>query len=126
MRIEESLNVTFDESVPEPMSSRLVGDDRINYPVVPNPVRSLSSEANASKPSYPKSDKEARGHLIEQLIARRLSDLDYSNETLPYATIMTTLFEYLKNNHPNDVSRVIKVEEVTPMCPPYTMESIEL
>ncbi|GJT27413.1 hypothetical protein Tco_0907688 [Tanacetum coccineum] len=59
-------------------------------------------------------------------MARRLSGLDYNNEALPYARVMTTLFEYLKNKHPNDVSRMIEVEEVTPMCPPYIMESLEL
>ncbi|GKD75569.1 hypothetical protein Tco_1333851, partial [Tanacetum coccineum] len=34
MRIEESLNVTFDESLPEPKSSPSVEDDRINEPIV--------------------------------------------------------------------------------------------
>ncbi|GKA00458.1 hypothetical protein Tco_0673008 [Tanacetum coccineum] len=57
---------------------------------------------------------------------RRLSGLDYNNEALPYAGVMTTLFEYLKNKHPNDASRIIKVDEVTPMCSPYTMEYLEL
>ncbi|GJY81091.1 hypothetical protein Tco_0493842 [Tanacetum coccineum] len=59
-------------------------------------------------------------------IARRLSRLDYNNEALPYARVMTTLFEYLKNKHPNDASRMIEVEEVSPMCPSFTMESLEL
>ncbi|GJS03531.1 hypothetical protein Tco_0320039 [Tanacetum coccineum] len=59
-------------------------------------------------------------------IARRLSGLDYDNEGLPYDRVMTTLFEYLKNKHPNDASRKIEVEEVTPMCPSYTMESLDL
>ncbi|GJZ24336.1 retrovirus-related pol polyprotein from transposon TNT 1-94 [Tanacetum coccineum] len=68
MRIEESLNVTFDESLPEPKSSSSVEDDRIIEPIVQNPIRSPSLEANASEPSYPKSLKEARGHPIEQVI----------------------------------------------------------
>ncbi|GKA17366.1 hypothetical protein Tco_0697203, partial [Tanacetum coccineum] len=68
MRIEESLNVTFDESLPKPKSSPSVEDDRIIEPVVQNPVRSLSLEANASEPGYPKSLKVARGHPIEQVI----------------------------------------------------------
>ncbi|GJU25812.1 hypothetical protein Tco_1164433 [Tanacetum coccineum] len=68
MRIEESLIVTFDESLPEPKSSPSVEDDRIIEPVVQNPVRSPSLEANASDPRYPKSPKEARGHPIEQVI----------------------------------------------------------
>nr|GEW68075.1 hypothetical protein [Tanacetum cinerariifolium] len=66
MRIKESLNITFDESLLEPKSSPSVEDDRIIEPVVQNPIRSLSLEANASELGYPKSLKEARGHLIEQ------------------------------------------------------------
>ncbi|GJW69402.1 hypothetical protein Tco_0123826 [Tanacetum coccineum] len=42
-------------------------------------------------------------------IARRLSGLDYNNEALPYDRVMITLIEYLKNKHPNDASRMIKV-----------------
>ncbi|GJT79005.1 retrovirus-related pol polyprotein from transposon TNT 1-94 [Tanacetum coccineum] len=59
-------------------------------------------------------------------IAQRLSGLDYNNEALPYARVMTTLFEYLKNKHPNDASRMIEVEELSSMCPSFTMESLEL
>ncbi|GJT54516.1 hypothetical protein Tco_0989570 [Tanacetum coccineum] len=47
MRIEESLNVTFDESLPEPKSSSSVEDDRIIELVVQNPVRSPSLQVNA-------------------------------------------------------------------------------
>ncbi|GJY42609.1 hypothetical protein Tco_0430822 [Tanacetum coccineum] len=68
MRIEESFNVTCDESFPEPNSSPSIEYDRIIEPVVQNPVRSPSLEANASEPGYPKSVKEARGHQIEQVI----------------------------------------------------------
>ncbi|GJW30706.1 retrovirus-related pol polyprotein from transposon TNT 1-94 [Tanacetum coccineum] len=68
MRIKESLNVTFDESLLEPKSSSSVKDDRINEPIVQNSVRSSSLEANASKLGYPKSLKEAGGHPIEQVI----------------------------------------------------------
>ncbi|GJR99590.1 hypothetical protein Tco_0316099 [Tanacetum coccineum] len=66
MRIVESINVTFDECLPEPKSSSSVEDDRIIEPIVQNPVRSSSLEANASKSGYPKSLKEDRGHPIEQ------------------------------------------------------------
>ncbi|GJT28656.1 hypothetical protein Tco_0908931 [Tanacetum coccineum] len=69
MRIEESLNVTFDESLPEPKSSALVEDDRIIEPLVQDPVRSPSLKANASEMGYPKSVKEAKGHPIEQVIS---------------------------------------------------------
>ncbi|GJZ30208.1 hypothetical protein Tco_0575255 [Tanacetum coccineum] len=65
---KEYLSVTLDESLLEPKSSPSVEDDRIIEPVVQNPVRSLSLEANASKPGYAKSLKEAKGHPIEQVI----------------------------------------------------------
>ncbi|GJY09191.1 retrovirus-related pol polyprotein from transposon TNT 1-94, partial [Tanacetum coccineum] len=48
-------------------------------------------------------------------IAKRLSGLDNNNKALPYARVMTTLFEYLKNKHPNDASRMIEVHEVNPI-----------
>ncbi|GJX39426.1 retrovirus-related pol polyprotein from transposon TNT 1-94 [Tanacetum coccineum] len=64
MRMEESLNVTFDKSLPEPKSSSSVKDDRIIEPIVQNPIRSSSLEANASEPGYPKTIKESRGHPI--------------------------------------------------------------
>ncbi|GJZ84031.1 hypothetical protein Tco_0649204, partial [Tanacetum coccineum] len=68
MRIEESLNVTFDESLLMPKSSPSVEDDRIIKPLVQNPVRCPSLEVNALEPGYPKSLKEAKGHPIEQVI----------------------------------------------------------
>ncbi|GJT31677.1 hypothetical protein Tco_0922096 [Tanacetum coccineum] len=60
MRIKESLNVNFDESLPEPKSSLSVEDNRINEPVAQDSIGSPLLEANASEPGYPKSVKEAR------------------------------------------------------------------
>ncbi|GKC89570.1 retrovirus-related pol polyprotein from transposon TNT 1-94 [Tanacetum coccineum] len=68
MRIEESLNVTFDESLPEPKSSPSVEDDRINEPIVQDLNGSPSLQINVSDEGYPKSVKEAIGHPIEQVI----------------------------------------------------------
>ncbi|GJU24399.1 hypothetical protein Tco_1163020 [Tanacetum coccineum] len=68
IRIEESLNVTFDESLPEPKSSSSVEDDRIDEPIVQYLNRSRSLQVNVSDEGYPKSLKEARGHPIEQVI----------------------------------------------------------
>ncbi|GJV25867.1 hypothetical protein Tco_1378562 [Tanacetum coccineum] len=68
MRIEESLNVTFDESLPEPKLSPLVEDDRINEPVVQDLNGSVLLQVNVSDKGYLKSVKEARGHPIEQVI----------------------------------------------------------
>ncbi|GJR14140.1 hypothetical protein Tco_0796792 [Tanacetum coccineum] len=68
MMIEESLNITFDESLPEPKSSSSVEDDRIDEPIVQDLNGSLSLQVNVSDKGYPKSLKEDRGHLIEQVI----------------------------------------------------------
>ncbi|GKC99608.1 hypothetical protein Tco_1169883, partial [Tanacetum coccineum] len=68
MRIEESLNVTFDESLPERKSSPSEEDDRINEPIVQDLNGSPSLQVNVSDEGYPKGLKEARGHPIEQVI----------------------------------------------------------
>ncbi|GJZ94062.1 hypothetical protein Tco_0666265 [Tanacetum coccineum] len=65
MRIELSLKLTFDKSLPEPKSSPSIEDDRINEPVGQDPIRSPSLEVNALEPSDPKS---VRDHIIEQVI----------------------------------------------------------
>ncbi|GJY78546.1 hypothetical protein Tco_0484347 [Tanacetum coccineum] len=67
-RIEESLDVTFDESLPEPKSSPSIEDDRINKPIVQDLNGSPSVQVNVSDEGYLKSLKEARGHPIEQVI----------------------------------------------------------
>nr|GEW85333.1 hypothetical protein [Tanacetum cinerariifolium] len=68
IRIEESLNVIFDENLPEPKLSSSIEDVRINEPIVPDLNGSPSLKVNVLKESYPKSLKEARGHPIEQVI----------------------------------------------------------
>ncbi|GJW88620.1 hypothetical protein Tco_0163960 [Tanacetum coccineum] len=67
MRIEESLNVTFDESLPEPKSSSSVKDDRIDEPIVQDLNGSPSLQVNVSDKGYPKSLKEARVSLNNQV-----------------------------------------------------------
>ncbi|GJX70828.1 hypothetical protein Tco_0307999 [Tanacetum coccineum] len=91
MKIEESLNVTFDESLCEPKSSPLVEVNRINEPVVQDLVRSPSLEVNPPKPGYPKSVKEARGHPIEQVIGLVSRDLISSSH-------LFTLIQVQKKN----------------------------
>ncbi|GJR24142.1 retrovirus-related pol polyprotein from transposon TNT 1-94 [Tanacetum coccineum] len=68
IRIEESLNVTFDESLPELNLSSSVEDDRIDEPIIQDLNGSPSLQVNVLVEGYPKSLKEARGHLIEQVI----------------------------------------------------------
>ncbi|GJS24209.1 retrovirus-related pol polyprotein from transposon TNT 1-94 [Tanacetum coccineum] len=57
MRIDESLNVTFDESLPEPKSSSSAKDDRIDEPIVQDLSGSSSLQINVSDEGYPKSLK---------------------------------------------------------------------
>ncbi|GKA42150.1 hypothetical protein Tco_0734810 [Tanacetum coccineum] len=68
VKSEESLNVTFDESFPEPKSSPSVEDDRIDEPIAQDLNGSSSLQVNVSDEGYPKSLKETRGHPIEQVI----------------------------------------------------------
>nr|GEX94278.1 hypothetical protein [Tanacetum cinerariifolium] len=86
MGIEESLNVTFDESLPKPKSSSSIEDDRIDEPIVQDLNRSPSLQVNVSNKGYPKSLKEARGHLIEQVIGE-------SNEKTLRSSIAMCLIE---------------------------------
>ncbi|GKB06635.1 hypothetical protein Tco_0834868 [Tanacetum coccineum] len=65
IRIEESLNVSFDESLPELKSSSFLEDDRIDEPILQDLNGSPSLQVNVSNEGYPKSLKEARGHPIE-------------------------------------------------------------
>ncbi|GJS07373.1 hypothetical protein Tco_0364169 [Tanacetum coccineum] len=80
MRIEESLNVTFDESLPEPKSSSLVEDDRIDEPIIQDLNGSPSLQVNVSDEGYPKSVKEAKGHPIEQVIGK-LNEMTLRSKT---------------------------------------------
>ena len=68
MRIEESLNVTFDESMPEPKSSPSVEDDMVNEHVVQDQERSPALQVNVTDDGNPKDLREPRGHPIQQVI----------------------------------------------------------
>nr|GEV42241.1 retrotransposon protein [Tanacetum cinerariifolium] len=65
IKIKESLNVTFDESLPEPKPSISVEDDKINEPIVQDLNRSPVLQVNVLDKGYPKSLKKARAHPIE-------------------------------------------------------------
>nr|GEV85656.1 hypothetical protein [Tanacetum cinerariifolium] len=69
MWIEASLNVTFDESLPDPKSSPSIEDHRINEPLVQDLNGSPSLQVNVSDEGYPNSLKEAIGYPIEQVIS---------------------------------------------------------
>nr|GEW60655.1 hypothetical protein [Tanacetum cinerariifolium] len=111
MRIKESPNVTFDESLPEPKLPSLVEDDRINEPIVQDLNGPPSLQVNISDEGYPESLKEARGHLIEQVIGHFLS---YALLKTLYGTkISHKLKEPLRNTHVDECvcSLVYMMEE---------------
>ena len=59
-------------------------------------------------------------------IAKRMEALDYNNEPIPFARLMSLIFDYIKSKYPNDQSRMIEVDDVTPMEDPFTMNSLDL
>ena len=65
MRIEEFLNVTFNESMLEPKSSPSVEDEVINEKIVHDQERSASLQVNVSDKGNPKELRDARGHPIK-------------------------------------------------------------
>ncbi|GJV68577.1 hypothetical protein Tco_1484086 [Tanacetum coccineum] len=94
MRIEESLNVTFDESLPEPKSSSSVEYDRINEPIVQDLNGSPSLQVNVLDGGYPKSLKEAKGHPINQVIG----ELNERTISSPKSVLDNKAFENSSSN----------------------------
>ncbi|GJU09881.1 hypothetical protein Tco_1132277 [Tanacetum coccineum] len=111
MRIEKSLNITFVESLPEPKLSPSVDEDRINEPIVQDPIRFPSLEANVSESGYPKSIKEARGHLIEQVIGERMVPPDILLGSLDNV-LDNKIFDTASNDsHPSNVEMYLNDEK---------------
>ena len=59
-------------------------------------------------------------------IAKRMEGLENNNEPLPYARLMSRIFNYIKNKHPNDTSRMMEVDVVSPMENGFTMDSLDI
>ncbi|GKA52956.1 hypothetical protein Tco_0746271 [Tanacetum coccineum] len=94
MRIEESFNVTFDESLLEPKSSPSVEDDTINEPIVQDLNGSSLLQVNVSDEGYPKSVKESRV-ITEYLVNISKRRAFWSlNEDILKITILTTNTPY--------------------------------
>ncbi|GJW94454.1 hypothetical protein Tco_0174126 [Tanacetum coccineum] len=80
-RIEESLNETFDESLPKPKSSSSVEDYRIDEPTVQDLNGSPSLQVNVSNEGYPKSLKEARVSSPKSVLDNKaLEDLSSNSD----------------------------------------------
>lgn len=58
-------------------------------------------------------------------IVKRMEALDYNKEPLPYARLLSHIFDHIKSKYPNDQSRMIEVDDVTPMEESFTMDSLE-
>nr|GEV67332.1 hypothetical protein [Tanacetum cinerariifolium] len=103
IRIKESLNVTFDESLLEPKSSTPVKDDRINEPRVQDLNGSSSLQVNVSDEGYHKSVKEARGHPIE-LVIGELNERTLRERMMPPDNPLGSLNNVLDNQIFNTAS----------------------
>ncbi|GJY62864.1 hypothetical protein Tco_0464324 [Tanacetum coccineum] len=67
MRVEESLNVRFDES-PPPKSSPLVDDDILEYEIIENQEKDLEIKKNEPLNKEIVNIKETKDHLIDSVI----------------------------------------------------------
>ncbi|GJV12268.1 hypothetical protein Tco_1353809 [Tanacetum coccineum] len=67
MRVEESLNVTFDES-PPPKSSPLVDDDIIESQIIENQIEDIEVKENGPLNKEIVNFKESKDHPIENFI----------------------------------------------------------
>ncbi|GKC34275.1 retrovirus-related pol polyprotein from transposon TNT 1-94 [Tanacetum coccineum] len=71
MRVEESLNVRFDES-PPPKSSRLVDDDVIESRIIENQIEDIEIKENETLNKEIINIKEAKDHPIDSVIDNTL------------------------------------------------------
>ncbi|GKD28607.1 retrovirus-related pol polyprotein from transposon TNT 1-94 [Tanacetum coccineum] len=67
MRIEESLNVRFDES-PPPKSSPLIDDDIIESQIIENQIEDIEIKENEPLNKEIINIKESKDHLIDSVI----------------------------------------------------------
>ncbi|GJW34837.1 hypothetical protein Tco_0057757 [Tanacetum coccineum] len=107
MMIEESLNVTFDESFLEPNLSSSVEDDRIVEPIVQDLNGSSSLQVNVLDEGYPKSLKEDRGHPIKPVIGIKVQ-----NDLKDFHEEMREIHYSLNNNFKLLCSMVELLEKV--------------
>nr|GEV31813.1 hypothetical protein [Tanacetum cinerariifolium] len=101
MRVEESLNLTFDESFPKPKLSPLVEDDWINEPIVQDP----------------KSIKEARGYPIEQVIG----ELNERTLSSPKSMLDDKVLKDSSSDSDFDADLYNKEDNVNDMVIPQTL-----
>ncbi|GKA14657.1 hypothetical protein Tco_0694303, partial [Tanacetum coccineum] len=57
-------------------------------------------------------------------LAKRMDGVEFNKDPIPFARIITTLVEFIKNEHLEDTSRVMKVDDVLPMSAPFIIDSI--
>ena len=57
-------------------------------------------------------------------IAKRMEGLGDNNEPLPYARLLSRIFNFIKDKYPHDTSRMMEVDDVSPMEDGFTMDSL--
>ncbi|GJT09970.1 retrotransposon protein [Tanacetum coccineum] len=131
-----------ESSLPETKSSPLVEDDRIDEPIVQDLNGSSSLQVNVLDEGYPKKVEAKKelpiivGYMIfciethtpfkfAYFLAKRMDGMEFNKDPIPFARIITTLVEFIKNEHLEDTSRISEVNDVLPMSTPFTMDSID-
>ncbi|GJZ34769.1 hypothetical protein Tco_0580586 [Tanacetum coccineum] len=58
-------------------------------------------------------------------LAKRMDGIEFNKDLIPFARIITTLVEFIKNEHPEDNLRISEVDDVLLMSVPFTIDSID-
>ncbi|GKB28019.1 hypothetical protein Tco_0867420 [Tanacetum coccineum] len=58
-------------------------------------------------------------------LAKRMDGMEFNKDSVPFARIITTLVEFIKNGHPEDTSKISKLDDVLSVSVPFTMDSID-
>ncbi|GKA08810.1 retrovirus-related pol polyprotein from transposon TNT 1-94 [Tanacetum coccineum] len=104
MRVEESLNVRFDES-PPPKSSPLVDDDILESEIIENQVKDLEIKENEPLNKEITNIKESKDHPIENVI-RNLNERTLRSQVQN----QNNFFYFISFVEPKNVKEAIKDE----------------
>ncbi|GKE04256.1 hypothetical protein Tco_1396274 [Tanacetum coccineum] len=109
MRIEESLNVRFDDS-PPPKSSPLVDDDIIESQIIENQIKDIEVKENRPLNKEIVNIKDSKDHPIEKVIGN-LSERSLRSQVQN----QSNFFCFVSSIEPKNIKETIKDESWTMM-----------
>ncbi|GKB28506.1 hypothetical protein Tco_0867907 [Tanacetum coccineum] len=110
MRIEESLNVRFDES-PPPKSSPLVDDDIIESQIIENQMKDDEDEENGPLKKEIVNIKESKDHPIQKVIG------DLNERTLrSQVQNQSNFFCFVSSVEPKNIKKPLKTKVRLWLC----------